>query len=152
MPFLSDEWVYTKSRDGEEHVLEQAVVYIGKYGRYVIPAGYITDFASVPRLLWWFTPRSGPWNKAAIVHDWLITNGLLGEIDITSPQVDAEFREALKVSGVRFIRRWIMWTGVRWAAVASRVRRPGWLKTLPQLLTVTALELAPIAAPLLILL
>lgn len=147
MTFLSD-WVETTTRDGESFTLTKAVTYVGKFGRYVVPAGYVTDFASVPRLLWWFTPKSGPWNKAAIVHDWLITNGLLGEIDITSPKVDAEFREALKVCGVGWIRRWLMWTGVRWAAVANHVRRSGWLKTLPQLLTVSALELAPIVAPL----
>lgn len=151
MPFLSD-WYTARSRDGESWTLGEAVTYVGKYGTYLVPAGYITDFASVPRLLWWFTPRSGPWNKAAIVHDWLITNGLLGEIDITSIRVDAEFREALKACDVSWVRRWLMWAGVRWAAVTSRVRRPGWLKSLPQLLAVTATALAPVVGPLVLLL
>lgn len=121
------------------------VIYRGDYGRYVVPAGYVTDFASVPRLLWILFPQSGRWDAAAVVHDWLITNGLLGEVDITSAHVDAEFRGALKAVNVGFIRRWLMWAGVRWAAVANRVRRPGWWKTLPQLLGVTALSLAPVA-------
>lgn len=151
MPFLS-EWVDSTSRDGEEFTLTRAVTYVGKYGTYVVPAGYVTDFASVPRLLWWFTPKSGPWNKAAIVHDWLITNGLLGEIDITSARVDREFRDALKACDVSWVRRWLMWDGVRWAAVLNGVRRPGWLKTLPQLLGVTATALTPVALPLIFLL
>jgi uncharacterized protein DUF1353 len=150
MPFLSD-WVNVRSRDGESWILDEAVIYIGKYGKYVVPAGYTTDFASVPRLLWWFTPKSGPWNKAAVVHDWLITNGLLGEIDITSPRVDAEFREAMKACGVGWARRWVMWAGVRWAAVVNRVRRPGWLRTLPQLLSVTALTASPVVVPIVLL-
>jgi hypothetical protein len=128
------------------------VVYLGRYGTYTVPVGYLTDFASVPRWLWWFTPQSGRWNGAAIVHDWLITNGLLGEIDITSPQVDAEFRHALHACGVGLIRRWLMWAGVRWAAVANPVRRPGWLCTLPLLLLVSATALAPLAAVLLVVL
>lgn len=121
-----------------------AVEFLGRYGRYVVPAGYVTDFASVPRLLWWLVPQSGRWNPAAIVHDWLITD-LLTAGGITSGRVDAEFRHALKACGVGFCRRWLMWAGVRWAAVANPIRRPGWLRTLPLLLLVTAVLLAPLA-------
>lgn len=127
------------------------VLYLGRYGTYMVRSGYVTDFASVPRWLWWFTPQSGRWNAAAIIHDWLITNGLKGEIDITSPQVDAEFRVALKELNVGFIRRWLMWAGVRWAAVLNKVRRPGWLRTLPQLLLVSATALAPLVVPVVLL-
>lgn len=125
------------------------VVYLGRYGTYAVPSGYVTDFASVPRLIWWAFPQSGRWNPAAIVHDWLITDGLKAGF-ITSPQVDAEFRRALRACGVGFVRRWLMWAGVRWAAVLNPVRRPGWLRTLPLLLLVSALAMAPLAAVLLI--
>jgi hypothetical protein len=125
-------------------VLLRALLYVGRHGKYRVPVGYRTDFASVPRLLWVLFPQSGRWDPAAVVHDWLITNGLLGEVEITSAQVDAEFRRALEAVNVGFVRRWLMWTGVRWAAVGTKVRRPGWLKTLPQLVAVTAVELAPL--------
>ena len=129
------------------------VIYLGRYGTYAVPSGYVTDFASVPRWLWWFTPQSGRWNGAAIVHDWLITDGLgKGLIEITSAQIDAEFRQALRDCGVGFIRRWLMWAGVRWAAAFNPLRRPGWLLTLPLLLLVSALALAPVAAVLLLVL
>lgn len=127
------------------------LVYLGRYGVYAVPPGYLTDFASVPRLLWWVFPQSGRWNPAAIVHDWLITDGLAAGF-ITSPQVDAEFRRALSACGVGPIQRWLMWTAVRWAAVLNPSRRPGWLSTLPLLLLVSAIALAPLAALLLILL
>jgi len=111
---------------------------------YRVPTGYVTDFASVPRLLWFFTPPSGEYTLAAIVHDYLITDALpAGEL--TSAQVDREFRVAMQSLDVGFVRRWLMWAGVRWAAVASAPRRPGWLRTLPQLLFVSAAALAPIA-------
>lgn len=121
------------------------VVYRGRWDTYTVPAGYDSDFASVPRLLWILFPQSGRWDPAAVVHDWLITDHLTAR-HITSPRVDAEFREALKACGVRFVSRWLMWAGVRWAAVTTRIRRPGWLRTLPQLLLVTGTALAPVAA------
>lgn len=37
----------------------------------LIPAGYVTDFASVPMLLWSFLPPIGKYNRAALVHDYL---------------------------------------------------------------------------------
>lgn len=36
----------------------------------VIPAGYITDFASVPRWLWSILPPHGRMANAAMVHDY----------------------------------------------------------------------------------
>ncbi|WP_052354088.1 DUF1353 domain-containing protein [Flectobacillus major] len=37
----------------------------------LVPAGYVTDFASVPMLLWSFFPPIGKYNRAALVHDYL---------------------------------------------------------------------------------
>lgn len=151
--FLSD-WVVARSRDGVNWDLEDPVTFIGKYGTYTVPAKYITDFATVPWLFRLFFPRSGPWNLAAVIHDWLISVGLqLGKINLTSAQVDEEFRVALEVCKVGVIRRWLMWAGVRWAAPGTKCRRSwGWFKTLPGLLGVTAVALAPVVAPLVFLL
>ena len=35
----------------------------------VVPVGFVTDFASVPRAFWSLYPPTGPWAPAAIVHD-----------------------------------------------------------------------------------
>jgi hypothetical protein len=147
MPFIEAPLDVTKVGDTTWE-LRSPVTYIGDYGTYTVPVGYVTDFASVPRPLWILFPQSGRWDTAAVVHDWLITD-LLPAAGITSPHVDAEFRGALKaIKPVRvgFVRRWLMWAGVRWAALPNPVRRPGWLGTLPQLLAVTAAALAPLAA------
>ena len=38
-----------------------------------IPAGYLTDLATIPRSLRWLYDPNGPYAKAAIVHDYLYT-------------------------------------------------------------------------------
>lgn len=41
-----------------------------------VEAGFITDFASIPRVLWWLWPPSqGPYLAAALVHDCLYKTG-----------------------------------------------------------------------------
>jgi hypothetical protein len=146
MPFVEAPLDVRKVGDATWQLLAP-VTYRGRWGTYTVPAGYVTDFASVPRFLWWFTPQSGRWDSAAVVHDWLITDRLAvpDTLGPTSSEVDAEFRGALKALRVGFVQRWLMWAGVRWAAVLNPVRRGGWLRTLPLLLTVTGAALAPIA-------
>ena len=41
----------------------------------MVPAGYITDLASVPVWLWWLIPPHGELMTAAILHDWLYSHG-----------------------------------------------------------------------------
>jgi hypothetical protein len=119
------------------------VVFVTRYGVHAVPPEYVTDFASVPRLLWPVVPPYGTYTDAAIVHDRLITHDLPAG-RIASPEVDEVFRLAMAALGVGFVRRWLMWAGVRWAAVANPLRRPGWLRTLPLLLAVSAAALAPV--------
>jgi len=39
---------------------------------YVEPGvGFVTDFASIPRPLWWLLPKWGKYGKAAVIHDYL---------------------------------------------------------------------------------
>lgn len=35
------------------------------------PLGFMTDFASIPRIFWWALPKWGVYGFAAVVHDWL---------------------------------------------------------------------------------
>lgn len=47
------------------------LVYEGNTDRWVIPAGFITDFASIPRIFTPLLPRTGRHNRAAVLHDYL---------------------------------------------------------------------------------
>jgi len=76
--------------------------------RVVVPAGTVTDFASIPRPLWWLYPPDGPWAEAAVIHDWLYSRGLLSRF-----LSDAIFREAMARYGVPWWRRAILYYAVR---------------------------------------
>ncbi|SLM47435.1 protein of unknown function [Nitrospira japonica] len=41
------------------------------YEQVDVPIGFVTDFASVPRIFWQFLPRDGKYTYPAIVHDYL---------------------------------------------------------------------------------
>lgn len=84
---------------------------------YVLPAGFMSDGATVPRFLWWFLP---PWGDratvAALFHDWLTTahaegNPLPGAE--TRADCDRLFRECLIDLGVSAFKARLCWLGVR---------------------------------------
>ncbi|EHP6140085.1 DUF1353 domain-containing protein [Escherichia coli] len=72
-----------------------------------VPAGYVTDLASVPRLLWSVFPPHGRYAKAAIIHDWLYDNALR-----TKKEADRIFLDAMNVLEVPAWRRLMMYCAV----------------------------------------
>lgn len=77
-------------------------------GQQEAPAGFTTDFASVPREPLTFALIGGYGHAAAVIHDWLYRSGRL-----TRRDADAVFRRALRSSGIARWRAWLMWAGVR---------------------------------------
>jgi hypothetical protein len=88
-------------------------------GLIIVPAGYETDFASVPRLplAYWLTGDTA--HASAVVHDYLcsvrFTRG-----DITWRAAAEVFDEAMKCEGVPAWRRWLMVNGVMGADPANK--------------------------------
>ena len=76
-----------------------------------------TDLASVPGPLRWFVSTYGSHTPAALIHDWMITEGPPVIGGLTPQYADRYFRFMLRTVGVPWIRRWMMW-----AAVAMRTR------------------------------
>ncbi len=77
-------------------------------GTVVVPDGFETDFASVPRLplAYLFTGDSA--HASAVVHDYLV--------GVMNWQLAAKvFREAMEAEGVPGWRRWMMYWAVRLA-------------------------------------
>jgi hypothetical protein len=75
-----------------------------------VPAGYRTDFATVP---WFFRrifPQDGPWTLAAVVHDYLVDKRFA---DIDSARSALIFLEAMETLGVPVVVRKTMYYGVR---------------------------------------
>ena len=81
-----------------------------------VPAGYLTDGASVPRFFWSFIPPWGAYGQAAVVHDLLCE--YLSIVDhgkpkaITRQRCDDIFNEAMIVLGVPSGTRLIINEGV----------------------------------------
>jgi len=71
-------------------------------------AGFITDFASVPRVFWVIFPPDGEYTSCAIVHDYLYYKK-----DRSRLEADNIFLEAMKSIKVNLIKRRIMWLAVR---------------------------------------
>jgi hypothetical protein len=102
-------------------LLLSMLVYFTMLGRRIfsVPAGFITDLASTPRLPFVYLIAGGLGHAAAILHDWLYTSH---EVDRRT--ADDIFHEALLVCGVPAWKAWLMWSAVR-VAGGSRWDAPG---------------------------
>ncbi|ATV68264.1 hypothetical protein CTM92_06320 [Fusobacterium pseudoperiodonticum] len=87
--------------------------YIYQIENYVIkvPRGFITDYASIPRI---FRPIVLPYGKhsgASVVHDYLYSKDC--DLDIERKKADKIFLEILKEEGVNPILARLMYIAVR---------------------------------------
>ncbi|HCM2000516.1 TPA: DUF1353 domain-containing protein [Salmonella enterica subsp. salamae serovar [1],40:z35:e,n,x,z15] len=73
-----------------------------------VPAGFVTDLASVPRIFWTLLPPDGKYAKAAIIHDYLYDNALR-----TKKEADLIFLDGMTVLGVPEWKRKMMYLAVR---------------------------------------
>ncbi|MEO0983819.1 MAG: DUF1353 domain-containing protein [Pseudomonadota bacterium] len=77
--------------------------------RIEIPTGFVTDFASIPSGLHWLIHPFGRHAPAAVIHDFLYAIGDKGKRRFA----DKIFRDAMKDSGVPYLRRSVMYRMVR---------------------------------------
>lgn len=95
--------------DGKWIVMQDLVYESDVAGRtFIVPAGFATDLASVPRLPIVYLLTGGKANSAAVVHDWIYTNKM-----VPRAVADAVLREASYVTYVDHWRANLMWAGVR---------------------------------------
>jgi hypothetical protein len=124
-------------------VAEDFIFYSAKLGRLIkVPAGFVTDLASVPRLplMYWLCGATA--DEAAVIHDFLYR-----DMTTTRKEADDVFAEAMEViarikqgalaaDGVPGWRRWFadvaddarrlaMWAGVRAGGRSSFKERAG---------------------------
>lgn len=118
---------------GADHwrVLSSFRYYLGeKYSEQwvMIPAGYLTDGASVPRMLWNLIPPWGSYGQAAVVHDYLCENlqiMVAGKpTAITRTRCDEILNEAMTVLGVPAPLRWAIYHGVCLYRTVARIDQP----------------------------
>jgi hypothetical protein len=141
---------------GEYRVTNDSV-YVGKHQRLPIRRGFLTDLATSPRIFWAWIPPFGVYEKAAVLHDWLLS--LLWKwqheknaepAPVSSVDIDGLFRRVMHEGGVGFVKRWVMWAAVRWGAMFSKdgYRRAGWWSwpEAPLVLLITAAEAVTLIA------
>jgi hypothetical protein len=80
---------------------------INREGLY-IHAPYVSNGASVPRLLWWIYPPIGSYTNAAIVHDYLYEKTLYDR-----EFADIQFLIDMKACGTNIFTRYLFFTIVR---------------------------------------
>ena len=74
----------------------------------VVPTGFVTDFASVPRIPVAFLLAGDCAQEGAVIHDFLYTSH---EVDRAT--ADAVLKEAALAGGSPYWRAWLMYLGVR---------------------------------------
>lgn len=106
-------------------LLEPLIYQSDTIGRIVVDAGFITNFASVPRLPFMYMLFGGVGDEAATLHDWLYrkehTQSTGHERQIERETADKVLRgviiECLTKDGTNRFKAhaiaWAMWAGVR---------------------------------------
>lgn len=86
-------------------------------GMVTVPRGYLSDGASVPRILWrLLSPPIDPVTLTpSIVHDWLYDHG--AEIGMSRLEADAWYADALYRNGYAAWRCWLTFLGTRLGGV-----------------------------------
>jgi hypothetical protein len=131
---LNTEYAYLESDAlGSDYwrVLKEFKFYMGspKSNMYVtVPAGYLTDGASVPRLFWNIVPPWGRYGAATTVHD-VLCEYLTIVVDekptpISRADADNILREAMLVLGVPPYKAWMIYTAVAAYRKVFRVNHP----------------------------
>lgn len=114
--------------------LDSSLRYTGRTGLPALPCAALTvhpadlgpdrrtDLASVPPPLTWFIGPYGVHTPAALLHDRLIGDTAVD--GVTEAEADRLFRFMLRELGVRWLRRWMMWSavafGTRWRSGGLR--------------------------------
>lgn len=99
--------------DGQRYNLTEPLLYQSSIaGAITVPAGFITDFASIPRAAWSILDPEDPVILyPSVVHDYLYSEGYkLG----TRERADRVLREAMEVCGAAAWQRESVYRAVRW--------------------------------------
>jgi len=97
--------------NGRRWRLVQAFTYHSQLAEraFIVPAGFVTDFASIPRCFWRVLPPTGEYGKAAVVHD----GNYRENTTVTRKMADDVFLEGMRDLSVPAWKAQIMYHAVR---------------------------------------
>lgn len=110
------------SEDGVNRTLQREFRYMTTWGYTVtVPAGFVTDYASIPRFLWRIAPPStGRHVWPAVLHDFLYR---CAQERVTRKFADEVFLDAMKASRVSLWKRQAIYRAVRMFGGSSFAQR-----------------------------
>jgi len=95
---------------GHKYILEEEF----RYKEVVVPVGFVTNGADIPRVFWsFYPPNRSDYLPAVVVHDYLCS---IGEYD----KADRYFREILVALGISDFDVFVLWGGVRFYSIYLR--------------------------------
>jgi hypothetical protein len=91
-----------------EWVVDQPLIALHGDDKLIVPRGYITDLASIPRVFRNVFNVNGPLRAPAVLHDWLYSSQRF-----TRAQSDAIFLLAMEARGIEKAERYAVYAAVR---------------------------------------
>jgi hypothetical protein len=98
---------YRRSKPHRKQLYKSLQVTLSDNRAIIIPRGFVTDLATVPRLFWGVISPSGRHDLACLVHDYLLENGW------ERKKADRELRFLLTRSRVHPLKTLLMYHAVR---------------------------------------
>lgn len=98
-------------------ILEGFEYHIGTYPSeeiITVPVGFITDFASVPKIFWSILPPNGIYGKSTVIHDYLYYSGIYSK-----SKSDEIFLESMGVLKVPDWQKYTMYRAVKYFGYAA---------------------------------
>lgn len=109
--FLTDLFISLKKDSDTVYVLNEPLIYHSALiGKIEVPAGFNTDFASVPRIPLIYSAFGNKAHREAVVHDYLYRKD--SEPIVSFMKANRVFLEAMKARGKPFYIRHPMYAGV----------------------------------------
>lgn len=92
--------------DDKWMLLDELRFYHGD-GKIKVPAGFVSDLDSIPRIPYLHSFLKGRAVRSAVIHDWLYRR------QVGRKRADRVMRDAMRVEGVAPIYRWLIYAGMR---------------------------------------
>lgn len=89
-------------------LLKRIELFDSRLGYIAVPAKFVTDLGSIPRLFWNILPPIGPASLGFVVHDYLYATQTCSRAD-----ADGVLLRAMKATKTSHIARWLIYAGVR---------------------------------------
>jgi len=113
--FITD-LVLLDNEDGKSWTVFRDLVWRTSEGYVLVPKGFKTDLASIPRALRSFYPKTGKQNAAAVLHDYHYRTP---ELFTSKSTADKLFKEAMLSCGVKPFKANTFYLGVKWFGGSS---------------------------------